>query len=101
MNVTHHDSNHVHLTARDSLRSVRFYCAAPRARSVELTGDFTSWRPLRMQHLTDGWWFYQLELCHGHHLYRFLVDGEPVLDPQATGTARDERNEQASLIAVS
>jgi hypothetical protein len=33
--------------------------------------------------------------------YRFLVDGEPTLDLHATGTARDERDEPVSLIAVS
>lgn len=33
--------------------------------------------------------------------YRFLVDGQPVLDPNATGVVRDAQGEKASLIAVS
>ena len=51
--------------------------------------------------MVDGYWFLQVQLTHGHHWYRFLVDGKPVLDPRGTGIARNERNEQVSLIPVS
>jgi len=49
----------------------------------------------------DGWWFAQVQLDHGHHQYRFLVDGRPMLDPQAADIVRDEADERASLMAVS
>jgi hypothetical protein len=49
----------------------------------------------------DGWWFIQVPLTHGHHQYRFVVDGKPMLDPHAAGVARNERNEEVSLVAVS
>jgi hypothetical protein len=42
-----------------------------------------------------------LELPHGYHQYVFLVDDKPVLDPKASGKARNERNEPVSLMAVS
>jgi 1,4-alpha-glucan branching enzyme len=54
-----------------------------------------------MQRREDHWWFIQILLTHGHHRYRFLVDGQPMLDPRATGTARDDENQLASLVAVS
>lgn len=54
-----------------------------------------------MRRRVDGWWHVQVFLCHGHHQYRFLVDGKPELDPTATGVDRDERGEHVSLIAVS
>ncbi len=54
-----------------------------------------------MSRRVDGWWFIQVELPHGHHQYRFLVDGQPTLDPQASGTARDDDNQPVSLVAVS
>jgi len=54
-----------------------------------------------MQRLLDGWWFKRLELSHGHHLYRFIVDGKTELDPSASGIGRDEQDERASLVAVS
>jgi 1,4-alpha-glucan branching enzyme len=84
-------------------KSVNFYCAASTAQSVYLVGDFNDWddasHPMKRQ--VDGFWFLQLQLTHGHHSYRFLVDGKPMLDPRATGIGRDERNEQVSVIAVS
>lgn len=88
-------------SAKHSLKSVNFYCAAPEAQKVEITGDFNHWRPFPMQRLLDGWWFVRLELCHGHHQYRFVVDGNPRLDPNAIGSAVDERDERVSLVAVS
>lgn len=88
-------------SAKNSLRPVNFYCAAPDAQRVEIAGDFNDWRAHPMQRLLDGWWFKRIELCHGHHLYRFIVDGKPELDPNAAGTAHDENNERASLVAVS
>lgn len=101
MNTIQNHPNHSSYSAKNSLKPVNFYCAAPHARSVEIVGDFNHWHPLSMQRLLDGWWFARLELCHGHHLYRFIVDGKPELDPNAAGVARDEHYEQASLLAVS
>jgi hypothetical protein len=54
-----------------------------------------------MRQRDDGWWFFQVVLAHGHHQYYFLVGGQPMLDPQASGTARNSENETVSLIAVS
>jgi 1,4-alpha-glucan branching enzyme len=88
-------------SARDSISATHFYCAAPGAESVQISGDFNDWRPAPMQRRPDGWWYIQLMVCHGHHQYRFLVDGLPVLDPAAAGVARDERGQPVSLVAVS
>jgi 1,4-alpha-glucan branching enzyme len=88
-------------SAKNSLRPINFYCAAPEAKKVEITGDFNHWHLFPMSRLLDGWWFVRLELCHGHHQYRFIVDGMPRLDPNAIGSAVDERNERVSVIAVS
>lgn len=97
---------HPHSTcysARDMAKPVNFYCAAPRAKSVNLAGDFNDSGSLLppMERRLDGWWFLQVPLTHGHHQYRFLVDGKRMLDPHATGIARNERNEEVSLVAVS
>jgi 1,4-alpha-glucan branching enzyme len=87
-------------SAKNSIKPVNFYCAAPQAHSVEIAGDFNHWHPFPMQRLLDGWWFVRLDLCHGHHQYRFVVDGTPQLDPNAMGSSLDEQNERVSLIAV-
>lgn len=101
MNTTRNSPVGARYSAENTHKPVNFYCAAPRAKSVELVGDFNHWQPFPMERSLDGWWLTQVQLCHGHHQYRFLVDGKPMLDPHATGVARDEHDEQVSLIAVS
>lgn len=86
-----------------TLHRVNFYCNAAGSKQVLLAGDFNHWVPTAtpMTRRPDGTWFATLELRHGHHLYYFVVDGKPVLDPKGAGTAKNERGEPASLIAVS
>lgn len=93
--------NDTRYSAHNSLRPISFYCAAPGAKSVCIMGDFNHWARAPMEHRADGWWYAQITLCHGHHQYRFIVDGTPVLDPAASGVGRDERGEEVSLVAVS
>jgi 1,4-alpha-glucan branching enzyme len=90
-------------SARNNIKPINFHCAAPSAQSVYLVGDFNGWNETShpMHRRVDGWWFIEVQLRHGHHRYRFLVDDQPVLDPQATGIARDEFGERVSLLAVS
>jgi 1,4-alpha-glucan branching enzyme len=90
-------------SARHNTRPVNFYCDAPGAKAVYLVGDFNSWNASThpMERRMDGCWFLQVLLSHGHHQYWFLVDGRPVLDPHSAGVARNELNEEVSLIAVS
>lgn len=100
MQTIQNRSDNGNYSAKNSIKPVNFYCAAPQARVVEIAGDFNHWHPFPMQRLQDGWWFVRLRLCHGHHQYRFLVDGLPRLDPQAMGSSLDERHDLVSLIAV-
>ena len=84
-------------------KPVNFVCTAPQAKQVHVTGDFNDWdmtaHPMKRQ--PDGAWLLQVQLNHGHHHYRFLVDGKPELDPRAQGIARDHQGVKASLLAVS
>lgn len=82
---------------------VAFFCDAPRAKGVQLVGDFNAWDPdaTPMDRMPDGRWAATLELPHGHHHYRFLVDGTPTLDPRGYGKARGDDGEPVSLVAVS
>lgn len=90
-------------SARKMAKPVNFICVAPEAKQVFLMGDFNNWDPHAhpMNRQPDGAWLLQVALNHGHHHYRFLVDGKPVLDPRAQGIARDQKGERASLMAVS
>lgn len=90
-------------SARNMVKPINFYCVAPDAQDVFLTGDFNDWDPIShpMKRQPDGRWLLQVHLSHGHHHYLFLVDGKPTLDPQAYGIARNHMNEKVSLLAVS
>ncbi len=103
MNTTFGKSTIDRYSARNMVKPVNVYCSAPTAQSVFLVGDFNEWNSLAtpMHRQTDGRWFAQVRLTHGHHRYFFLVDGKPTLDPHSSGLTRNEQNEQVSLIAVS
>ena len=90
-------------SAKRMTKPVNFHCEAPSAAAVEIVGDFNEWRSgvHRMVRQPDGTWFLQVPLHHGHHRYRFLVDGEPKLDDRASGVGRDDAGARCSLRAVS
>ena len=90
-------------SARNTVKPVHFFCRAPEVKVVSLVGDFNGWNPAAhpMRRQVDGFWFLEVPLTHGHHEYLFMVDGEPQLDPKASGIARNDRNERVSLIADS
>jgi len=90
-------------SAKRNLHRTNFFCDAPQAAQVSLVGDFNDWDPnaTPMVRQPDGRWTASLEVTHGSHGYVFLVDGEVVLDPNATGKTRNLRNQPVSLLAVS
>jgi thiol-disulfide isomerase/thioredoxin len=90
-------------SARRNLHHVDFFCQATEAKRVCLIGDFNEWQATAnpMLRMPDGYWRTGLELPHGYHQYLFLVDGKPVLDPNATGKTRNAQDEPVSLIVVS
>jgi hypothetical protein len=54
----------------------------PDAREVYLAGDFNDWTPnaLKMTRVGDAWTF-NVHLSVGKHLYKFVVDGHWIKDP--------------------
>jgi len=95
--------SHDRYSAKKMSKPINFIGYFPAAQRVCLAGDFNGWNPEThpMQRQPDGAWLLQVPLHHGHHRYRFLVDGQPVLDARANGVARDDRGERVSLLAVS
>jgi 1,4-alpha-glucan branching enzyme len=90
-------------SAKRMTKPITFFYHSAKAKTIFLTGDFNGWNsmshPMRRQ--PDGGWTIQIPLHHGHHRYRFLVDGQPSLDPCAVGTTFGPYGEKVSLIAVS
>jgi len=103
MRILQQNQLHGEYSAKNMAKPVHFYFQAPKAKAVYLVGDFNGWEPAAdaMTRRLDGWWFIELNLTHGHHRYQFLVDGERVLDPRATGTVRNREGDEVSVVAVS
>ncbi len=66
-----------------SSKQVELCCHAPEAQAVFVAGTFNDWRPdatpLRRQ--ADGHWRSTLPLPHGHHEFKFIVDGQWCCEP--------------------
>ena len=55
----------------------------PNAKSVYLAGDFNHFTPNSLAMKKDGdEWVFAIHLSRGKHLYKFIVDGEWIRDPQ-------------------
>ena len=93
-------TNGKHEVPNGSLRPIMFHYAAPDAKFVYLTGDFSQWRRVAMARRADGRWYVQIALCQGQHQYRFVVDGKVVLDCSAARVELDERGQRVSLLTV-
>ena len=90
-------------SAKRNLHRAAFFCHAPEAKRVSIIGDFNNWNPnaTPMIRQPDGQWMASLELRHGYHQYAFLVDGRPMLDPNATRRTSGPQNQPVSLVAIS
>lgn len=52
------------------------------AKNVVVTGDFSGWNPEGFRMVKrDGKWMFPVYLSPGKHLYKFIVDGNWILDP--------------------
>jgi len=100
INMAHNQFGRGPGSTPDPIRPVNFQCSAPGAKTVQLAGNFNHWHPLPMRPQENGRWSIQIPLSRGCHQYRFLVDGQPMLDPHATGTMHDEQGGLVSLIAI-
>ncbi len=80
---------------------VRFLHKAPKAKSVELVGDFNAWKPglLKMRREGRGLWSLVVPLYPGKHKYLFLDDGTPRVDPSAP-TSDGPEGRRVSVVEV-
>lgn len=75
---------------------------APHARSVEVTGDFTGWRPLALARGDDGWWWARVPNRGVQTIEMTLrVDGGAWVVPPGAETVRDEFGGVSGRVLVS
>jgi len=79
---------------------VKFSIYAPRASSVKVAGDFNVWNPEqgRMQMGVDGVWTVTLPIPPGKHNYKFILDGNWIVDPNNPDFEKDVRGNVNSII---
>jgi chromosome partitioning protein len=66
-------------------REALFNILAPNAKDIYLVGDFNHWKindDSRLSRLEDGRWEKRVGLSSGRYKYKFIVDGEWMLDAQ-------------------
>ena len=82
---------------------VTFVCNhQPQAGQVFLAGDFNEWDPQdkRMRKYKDGTFRARLQLEPGRYEYKFVVDGNWMVDPDAEGQVRNGAGTVNSLISI-
>jgi hypothetical protein len=73
---------------------------APGAKSVELSGDFTTWEPVPLTASGDGWWTARLPIPRGTHQVSIRRDGGRWLVPPGLIGIRDEFGGEAGILVV-
>ena len=73
---------------------------APNADSVEITGDFTSWTPVRLQPAGDGVWAGSFALVPGQYQMNLRVNGGAWLVPPGLLSLKDEFGGSAGLLVI-
>lgn len=61
---------------------VTFLYFNPKAKKVEIAGSFNDWKVTPMFHKGDGTWGIKLKLPKGRYEYKYIVDGNWILDPE-------------------
>ena len=87
-------------TWREQDGSVLLVVHAPRARRVELMGDFTDWRPLVMRREADDHFAARIRLPAGSYRINVRVDGGTWTAPPGTTPVADEYNGAAGLLVI-
>ena len=88
-------------TATETL-SISFALHKPDAKGVSLCGEFNGWLPTAtpMKRHDAGHWETTVALAPGRYQYKFLVDGEWLLDPAARISVPNDHGSLNSVVEV-
>jgi hypothetical protein len=73
---------------------------APSAHAVEISGDFTRWKPLALTRANDGWWSLVKSITAGTHQMNVRVDGGSWLAPPGLLREADEFGGVVGILVV-
>ena len=72
----------------------------PGAATVEITGDFTDWRPVPLERRYDDTWGIRLPLRPGVHRINVRIDGQAWLVPQGLRSEADDYGGRVGILVV-
>lgn len=67
--------------------------------NVQVAGEFNNWAPQDLHKQEDGSWIVKLSLVPGKYMYKFVVDGEWLVN-QDMPTVTDDKDNKNNLIEV-
>jgi len=65
--------------------------------TVRVAGEFNKWEPQNLDKQGDGSWVAKLRLAHGKYMYKFVVDGDWVVNQDMPTTSDGEGNKNNLL----
>ncbi len=82
--------------------AVKFVTLYPRARTVQIAGDFNNWQPQKtaLESTQDGKWELAIALAPGKYRYRMVVDGQWQQDPYNEQVELNPFGEYNSILEV-
>lgn len=89
--------------ARDTVRRIRFSFPDDQGvRVVRLAGEFNNWDPAAsaLSRSADGEWVTEYPLRSGSYQYKYIVDGEWVLDPRNSARIETAGGSVNSVVTV-
>jgi hypothetical protein len=72
----------------------------PNARTVELSGDFTGWKPMALTRAGNDRWEATLPITPGIHRLAIRVDGDAWTPPPGVNAVPDEFQGTVGVIVV-
>ena len=78
----------------------RLSLSAPRAHSVELSGDFTGWKAVPLVRGEDGRWSVSLVIAPGTHRLNARVDGGAWIVPAGLTTMSDDFAGEVGMLVI-
>jgi hypothetical protein len=73
----------------------------PAANIIALAGSFNDWAPSQLIFAKESdIWVCRIELAPGKHTYKFIVDGDWVIDPTNPKTEEDEAGNVNSVLVI-
>lgn len=87
---------------KPSLIAKRFVIYKPDVSQVEIVGDFTDWKRIPMQRISNsGYWEISFELKKGEHRFSYILEGRhPFADPTILAHEPDDFGNKDSIFYV-